>query len=60
MQIVEVADASGAIVWRSPEVEEPLVEVVEQVVRVADFNTGQVLATYKLKAGEQLVRGEGA
>ena len=57
MPIVEVADASGTIVWQSPEVAEPLIEVVERVVRVTDLNTGQVLATYKLKAGEQLAPG---
>lgn len=55
MPIVEVADPSGTIVWRGPEVAEPLIEVVERVVRVTDLATGQVLATYRLKAGEQLV-----
>lgn len=55
---VEVSDSAGAIVWRSPDVEQTIVEVVERVVRVTDFNTGLVVATYALKAGEQLVRSE--
>jgi hypothetical protein len=55
MPVVEVRDASGAIVWQSVEVDEPIVEVVERVVRVTDFDTGQVLGTYSLKSGEEIV-----
>lgn len=54
MPMVEVRDASGAIVWQSVEVDEPIVEVVERVVRVTDFDTGQVLGTYNLKPGEEI------
>jgi hypothetical protein len=56
MAVVEVRDASGAIVWQSPEVNEPIVEVIERVVRVTDFDTGQVLGTYNLKPGEEVAR----
>lgn len=56
MAVVEVRDPSGAIVWQSPAVDEPIVEVIERVVRVTDFDTGQVLGTYSLKPGEELVR----
>jgi hypothetical protein len=55
MPVVEVRDASGAIVWQSVEVDVPIVEVVERVVRVTDFDTGQVLGTHSLKSGEEIV-----
>ena len=42
--------------------EEPLVEQVDDTVKVFDFNTGQVVATYSatysLKVGEYLVRNQ--
>lgn len=55
MPAVEVRNSSGAIVWRSVEVEEPIVEVVDRTVRVTDLQTGQILATYDLKTDEQVV-----
>jgi hypothetical protein len=55
MPSVEVRNARGDVVWRSAEVEEPIIEVVERVVRVTDLNTGQVLGTYQLKPDEELV-----
>ena len=57
MAVVQVKNAAGALVWRSPEVEQPLIEVVENVVRVTELGTGQVIATYPLKPGEEVVRG---
>ena len=56
MSIVQVRNAAGTIVWASCEVEQPLVEVVENVVRVTELETGQVIATYALRPGEQVVR----
>ena len=56
MAVIEVKSAAGAVVWRSPDVEEPLVEEVENTVKVIDFNTGQVIATYGLKPGEHVAR----
>lgn len=49
-------DAGGAIVWQSPELDEPIVEVVKRTVRIIDFETGRVVTTYDLKPGEELVR----
>ena len=56
MAVVEVKNAAGAVVWKSPEVDQPLVEVVDNTVKVFEFDTGQVIATYSLKPGEQVVR----
>ena len=56
MPTVEVKNAQGAVVWKSPEVDQPLVEVVENTVKVIEFETGQVVATYALKAGERVVK----
>ena len=56
MAVIRVRNAAGAIVWTSCEVEQPLVEVVENVVRVTEMDTGQVVDTYPLKPGEQLLR----
>jgi hypothetical protein len=53
---VQVKDAAGKVVWTSCEVEQPLVEVVENVVRVTEFGTGQVVDTYALKPGEKVSR----
>jgi hypothetical protein len=52
--VVEAKDAAGKVVWTSCEVEQPLVEVVENVVRVTEFETGQVVDTYQLKPGERV------
>ena len=57
MATVQVKNTAGAVVWRSPEVDQPLVEVVENTVKVIEFDTGQVIATYPLKPGEQVARG---
>jgi hypothetical protein len=54
MSIVEVKNAQGAVVWKSPEVDQPLVEVVDNTVKVIEFETGQVVATYPLKPGERV------
>jgi hypothetical protein len=51
---VQVKDAAGKVVWTSCEVDQPLVEVVENVVRVTEFETGQVVDTYRLKPGESV------
>jgi hypothetical protein len=53
---VQVKNAAGAVVWTSCEVEQPLVEVVDSVVRVTEFDTGQVVDTYALKPGEGVVK----
>ena len=57
MTAVQVKDAAGKVVWTSCEVEQPLIEVVANVVRVTELDTGQVMDTYSLKKGEQVVRG---
>lgn len=54
MSTVKVRNAVGALVWESPPAGQPLVEVVEQVVRVTDLDNGQVIATYPLKPGERV------
>jgi hypothetical protein len=54
MPCVEVVNEKGEVVWRSPEVEEPLVERFENLVKVVEFDTGQVLAAYELKPGESV------
>jgi hypothetical protein len=54
MSTVEVKNAQGAVVWTSPEVDQPLVEVVDGTVKVIEFETGQVVATYPLKLGERV------
>ena len=56
MAVVEVRNSSGTVVWQSPPVAAPLVEQVDNTVKVFDFDTGQVVATYPLKAGEYLVK----
>ena len=52
MPIVEVRNAKGEVVWRSPEVAEPLVERFDRIVKVFELESGQVVATYELKDGE--------
>jgi len=52
--VVRVKDAAGTVVWTSCEVEQPLIEVVANVVRVTELGTGQVVDTYALKPGERL------
>jgi hypothetical protein len=54
MTAVQVKDAAGKVVWTSCDVEQPLVEVVQNVVRVTEFATGQVVDTYALKPGERV------
>ena len=54
MAVVEVRNAAGTVVWTSCEVEQPLVEVVDNIVRVTEFETGQVVDTYPLKPGERV------
>lgn len=54
MSAVQVRDAAGKVVWTSCEVERPLIEVVDNVVRVTEFDTGQVVDTYPLKPGERV------
>ena len=54
MAAVRVRNAAGTVVWTSAEVEQPLVEVVDGVVRVTELETGQVLDTYSLKPGESV------
>jgi hypothetical protein len=54
MKAVQVKDAAGKVVWTSCDVEQPLVEVVQNVVRVTEFETGQVVDTYALKPGERV------
>jgi hypothetical protein len=54
MTAVQVKDAAGKVVWTSCDVEQPLVEVVQNVVRVTEFETGQVVDTYALKSGERV------
>ena len=56
MPTIEVKNAHGAVVWTSPELDQPLVEVVDNTVKVIEFETGQVLATYALKPGEKVSR----
>lgn len=54
MTVVQVKNAAGTVVWTSCEVEQPLIEVVQNVVRVTEFATGQVVDTYALKPGERV------
>lgn len=54
MPTVDVRDAAGVVVWESPDVDDPIVEVVGRIVRVTNLQTGEVLATYELKPGEKL------
>lgn len=56
MKSVTVQDASGAIVWVSPPVENPLVEIVDGTLKVFDFESSQVVATYAMKPGETVVK----
>lgn len=55
MPVIEVKNQSGQTTWRSPDVAQPIVEVVENHVKVTDFDTGQVIATYQLKPGERMI-----
>ncbi len=55
---IEVKNAGGEVVWQHAELDEPIVEVVAGVVRITDFNTGTVVATYALKPGEVLATGK--
>jgi hypothetical protein len=56
MTVIEIRDAAGTIVWTSPEAGEVMYETVDNTVRVTEFDTGQVIATYALKPGEQVVK----
>jgi hypothetical protein len=53
---VQVKNAAGKVVWTSCQLEQPLVEVVDNVVRVTEFNTGQVVDTYALQPGERVAK----
>lgn len=54
MQVVEVVNEKGEVVWRSPAVEQPLIERFESLIKVVEFDSGQVIAAYELKPGETL------
>lgn len=56
MAVFVVKDAQGNVVWTSPDVDPPIVEVVDGAVKVTDFDTGEVVAAYRLKPGEKLVK----
>ena len=56
MKSVAVQNAAGAIVWRSPPVAEPLTEIVDGVLKVFDFESSQVVATYPMQPGDTLAK----
>jgi hypothetical protein len=56
MAVIEIKDAAGAVVWTSPEAEELMYETVDNTVKVIEFETGQVIATYALKPGERVAK----
>ena len=56
MTVIRVNSAAGETVWESPDVPEPLVEVVDDTVKVTDMDSGEVVATHELKPGERVVR----
>lgn len=56
MAVIEVRNAQGTVVWTSPEADELMYETVDNTVKVIEFDTGQVIATYALKPGEQVAK----
>ncbi len=59
MAVIEVRNAAGALVWTSPEADELMHETVDNTVKVIEFETGQVIATYALQPGEHVVKQAG-
>ena len=56
MAVIHVKNAAGETVWESPDVPAPLVEVVDDTVKVTDMDSGEVVATHELKPGERVAR----
>ena len=56
MAVIQVKNAAGETVWESQDVQDPLVEVVDDTVKVTDMDSGEVVATHELKPGERVAR----
>lgn len=56
MARIEVENDRGEVVWRSPDIESPIVEQILGEIRVVDMDTSQVVASYRLAPGERIAR----
>ncbi len=58
MEWVEVRDAKGELVWKSPELEHCGIDQVGDTVKVFDLDSSQIVAGYILMPGQRVLTVE--
>jgi hypothetical protein len=56
MSRVQVANAQGEVIWEAPEIDNAAIDQVQGTIRVIDLRTSEVIAGFRLRPGDKVVK----